>query len=448
MIHPHRVHLLTFAALVAFTRGGHVSAGAQDTQWTQAQLEEVSTRIKRDIEAIRERAFERPVAVHTTDGPGFIRYAKERLARMISADEMAIEEEVAKLLFLVPPQMDLWGVTLGVLEEQVGGFYDPQTDAFYLMDSFTGKVAEIIIAHELTHALDDQLFGIDAGLEATKDNGDAAQAYGSVVEGSGTIVMTRWAMEYGGELTLEDLAAAGDFGTEAMGDAPPFVWKPLLSSYLSGQSFLQRGYRIRKRAGKTLSDVIDEAFRRPPASTEQVLHPDKYWKESERDAPRTIVQALDELPAEWQVRSQRVLGELVLALVAATPEERAPIDMTNQLAMAFMKYTSDAAEGWGGDSLALLSRGDARIAHAVTLWDTEKDAREFAAAVEALASEWSAALGALDVAGAGHGFRVLPDPAPDALRFVAWYGVAAPEVDALLATLSWSEPEPASESGD
>lgn len=438
---------VSFIALAALTSSHHSGDPAQDPsatkqeKWTQTELEDVTARIRADIQRIREREFARPVAVHMTDKEGFVKYAKERLERTLTEADMTIEEEIAKLLFLVPPTMDLWGKTFEVLEEQVGGFYDPQTDAFYLMESFTGKVAEIIISHELTHALDDQLFGIDAGFEATKDDADAAQAYASVVEGSGTIVMMRWTMDHMSELSMEDLAQSGGIGTESLEGAPPYVWKPLMSAYLSGQGFLQRGYRVRKREGKTLSDVIEEAFRTPPASTEQVLHPDKYWKADSLDVPRRIARDVEPLPEGWELRSDRVIGELGLALVAASPREREPVDLENQLMMAMMKYTNDAAESWGGDSCALLARGEARVVHGVTLWDSTEDATEFAAALEVIAADWRAALAALDPEGVGHGLRMLPAPADDAVCFVAWSKAPEPDVEALLATLKWRERE-------
>jgi hypothetical protein len=61
--------------------------------------------------------------------------------------------------------MDLLAKTMELLTEQVGGFYSPASETFYLMRSFTGDAARIILAHELCHALDDQHFDLDLGFE-------------------------------------------------------------------------------------------------------------------------------------------------------------------------------------------------------------------------------------------------------------------------------------------
>jgi hypothetical protein len=159
--------------------------------WSQGQLETATARIMKDIEELRGKKFLRAVDTSLTNREEFIEHAKARIASMVPAEQLLGSEVMAKMLSLIPPEMDLMATTFEILEEQVGGYYDPQADTFYLMESFTGPMAEIILAHELTHALDDQLFDLDGGLRARIEDSDASAAYSAVVEGSGTSAMNQ-----------------------------------------------------------------------------------------------------------------------------------------------------------------------------------------------------------------------------------------------------------------
>jgi hypothetical protein len=204
-------------------------------RFTQEELEALTEEIKGEVEDLRGLQFERPVRVAVTDRDGFLAYAKKRIEKTTSTEEIEAQELVAKLTGMLPPDYDLLGETLKVLEEQVGGFYDPSENAFYLMDSFGGDLARVILAHELTHALDDQHYDIDGMLEKRKGDSDAVFAFSAVVEGSGTAVMNAWMMERMAELDPEALSEAGGLSMEEIGKAPPFVWKPLLASYLAAR---------------------------------------------------------------------------------------------------------------------------------------------------------------------------------------------------------------------
>lgn len=410
------------------------SAPAADDVWTQKELEQVSARIQADVAKIRGVEFKRPVAVSLTDKEGFAKHMRARVEKLVPEGMIESDETTAKLLGLIPPEMDMWAVMGEMLKEQVGGFYDPGADTFYLMDSFTGKVAEIILSHELTHALDDQHFDIDGKLLARIENGDAATAFSAVVEGSGTVLMSTWAMQHAGELSMEDLQEASEMGTEALAAAPPYLWKPLLAAYLQGQRFLQAGYSTMKKSAKgTLNDTITRAFEHPPLSCEQVLHPEKYWEPDERDDPRAIAFELGDLPAGWERTSESVLGELVLALVVADDEEREPIDFENQLAVVFMKFTNDAAAGWDGDRALLLRREGAVALVLATCWDDADEAAEFRAALAARRERVEAGLAAMDAEGAGSGFLLREGTAPDEVVLATWSGAAREEIEAVLA---------------
>jgi len=127
---------------------------------------------------------------------------------------------------------------------------------------------------------------------------------------------------------------------------------------------------------------FETAFTQPPLSSEQVLHPDKYWIPAERDDPIPVRFEADELPAGWEKLAEDTLGEIMLGLFVEPPAERS--GMKGQLAILGAKFTYPASEGWGGDRYVLLGKGPARVLLCATVWDTAADAEEFAAAVTEL----------------------------------------------------------------
>jgi hypothetical protein len=209
-------------------------------------------------------------------------------------------------------------------------------------------------------------------------------------------------------------------GTDSLAAAPAVLWKPLLASYTQGQSFLQKGYRLLKKQGKTMGDVTRMAFENPPRTTEQILHPEKYWDAEKRDDAHPLPEPA-EAPEGWSLVERSTLGELHLALMTEEPKE---IDFTNQMSLAFLSYSNDAAKGWGGDRLELYGLGDARSLILTTSWDTPQDAAEFVAALEQRLVAWRKALAELDTQEQGSGVEIeVGGEESAAVTIRCWYGV-------------------------
>jgi hypothetical protein len=360
-----------------------VSDDAPQAQWSQAELEKIAADIQSDVEELRGMSFKSKVAVKLTDKKGFVQYALARQKETESPEKLARDESVAKLLGLVPADMDLQKTMMALLEDQVGGFYDPTTKSFYLMETFTGGVAKIIMAHELTHALDDQYFDIDGTLEKLGADTDPSLAFQAVVEGSGTNLMNQWFLHHKSEVTSADLERAQGMSGDQLSNAPPYLWLPLLAVYLRGEGFLVHTAGINMLVKEAKREDVERAFKDPPRSSEQILHPTKYWKDSKRDDPIAVTIETKKLPAGWKVAGEDTLGELYIGLLATPPDERKGLDTSNPASVLGVKYSNKASEGWGGDRLVLLERGDDRFLELVTAWDTEKDAAEFAQVFDA-----------------------------------------------------------------
>jgi hypothetical protein len=215
---------------------------------------------------------------------------------------------------------------------------------------------------------------------------DAGFAFSALAEGSAMSTMTQWMMSNATKLDPKALAEIQKKGMAGMQDLPPFVWKPALAAYTAGQGFIDAG-------GKTR---LAEAFANPPRSSEQILHPEKYWDPVKRDDPVRVRFALDALPAGWKVAGEDTLGEVGLALLTMPREERKGIDPTDLGAMIGMKFTNAAASGWDGDRLLMIEKDGVRIADLVVVFDTERDAVEFHDCMQGLVSVGTAAETAIE----------------------------------------------------
>ncbi len=439
---------LLLLAAIALLAPAVRAAQEGDAPFTQQELEALVERIKPEVEELRGLEFERPVRVAVTDRAGFLAYAQKRIEKTSSVEELAAQGLVGKLCGLLPPDYDLLAETLEVLEEQVGGFYDPADEAFYLMDTFRGDIARVILAHELTHALDDQHFDIDGRIEALGKDSDALFAYHAVVEGSGTSVMNRWMLERMAELDPKALADGGGISMEAVSQAPPYVWKPLIATYLCGAAFLQRSEQVMAGQVRPPSpDDFDLAFRHPPRSSEQVLHPGKFWgkvpghrgmppEKVPMDEPVRVRLAAEALPEGWQATYQDTLGELGLALIAEPLAERGGLEASKILGV---RFTSDAAAGWGGDRFALLEGpGGACALVGVTVWDDGAQADEFLAALRGLEAHLGAQASALAAARGASGTAVVLErgPLPAGALLVVAAGCDEARARALVAALA------------
>jgi hypothetical protein len=340
--------------------------------------------LEKKVEVLRGLTFRRPVAAQFVGSEGMMKVVRGELDRAYPPSEWPKVEKTLKVFGLIPPKMNLRAVMEGMLEDQVAGLYDPRGKKLYVnkdplegSDMLEGlglgdlKLQDAYLVHELDHALTDQRFDLEALPLDDLSNEDRADAARCVVEGDATWVMLRYLYDIlkvppEQRESLGNMMAALGMGKELMGSAyPAYLEENLLTAYLAGTDLVKRAY---DRGG---FDGVNRLYRHPPQSMEQVLHPDKYFSQS--DPP---LAALASLPKAWREAGWRqvargVWGELNTRIILkewGVPEEKA----------------ERAAEGWGGDSYAVAEgEGGAGFVW-TTLWDSERDAGEFHAALGAL----------------------------------------------------------------
>ncbi len=353
-------------------------APRDEIQWTQAQLEELSLEIMADLERLRGEKFLRPVAVKVSTKAELVQYIKQREAKTETTEKLAADAMIGKMLGVVPHELDLRAKVHELLEAQVGGFYDPDADSFSLMETLPVPLTKITLAHELDHALDDQLFDIDGTLERLGKDSDAIYAYWAVVEGSGTAMMMQWMRDAKDGLDMSSLSEKQFQDLSSMAGSPDWLWKPMMAVYSAGASFLAKTDSLLAAMAQPLEgSAVRAAFTDPPRSTEQVLHPEKYWDEDARDEPRRITVDAAKLRSGWTVLREDTLGELLIAIVTTPRAGGDEIDFANPMAMLGIEFTNEVSSGWGGDRLVLAGKGDARVLVWLTVWDSTRDAGEF-----------------------------------------------------------------------
>jgi hypothetical protein len=219
---------------------------------------------------------------------------------------------------------------------------------------------EMVLAHELTHALQDQHFGLSTG-RADVGEDDAQLAQRAVYEGDATLagyaallgtLRPGTAVSLARKLEAADAQMARDYP-----DVPALIRESVVFQYAAGVNFVSWAYKNGGWEG------VDAVLARPPRSTEQVLHPEKYFVRPENPVRVQIGALAPYLRGEWRLAEEATLGELTIRILAERFVERARAETI--------------AAGWDGDRLVALARGDSLTLVWLSAWDSEDDAAEF-----------------------------------------------------------------------
>ncbi|MGH7572264.1 MAG: hypothetical protein ACREMK_10515 [Gemmatimonadota bacterium] len=332
--------------------------------------------VSREVAAIRDLEWRRPVDFRISDRATIQRYARETLDSEMTAGQWAAYEALLAHCGLLPGGVDLRDLVVRLYAEQVAGYYEPDRKTFYLADWLPRLIQRAVVAHEATHALQDQHYDLVRWMDEVSPTEDAALARAAVIEGDAMVTMLAYLLGPLGtrpedlpdldELLSGEAVAMGQ-GFPTFASAPPALQRLFLFPYVEGSGFVLAGLR---RGGWA---AVDGLYGDPPASTEQILHPERYWET--RDEPRAPEPRLPETRApEPAVEAGQEpwisgsWGELGVQLVLAA-------------ALGDTALAGDAARGWDGDRYALYRTESGPPAYVWTiLWDTPADAERFARA--------------------------------------------------------------------
>lgn len=340
----------------------------------------------RAAESVRQLRLRRQVTIEIEDGDAIT----QSLRSQIAEEEIERARLVYGALGLLDPEADLHSMFADVLGEQVIGYYDPDTGRLVIRDDVMAGLlgsfgpeqtqeARLVLVHELVHALQDQRLGLGESYQEER-TADADNAFRSVVEGDATLAMLAHALRQQGiplSAATAGIQQMGDYVDlnalvrgEKLDDAPAILRVTLVAPYLRGLQFVAA---IQERGGWP---AVNNAHRRPPATSEQVLHPDKYFARERAEEIR-IPENKALLAAGFDRIEEDTLGELELGVYLG--QER-PSGTDEQ-----------AAGGWAGDQLVVYRRKQEIAVVWWTSWDNDSDAQEAFAAARSVSSRDSRA---------------------------------------------------------
>ncbi|MCA9195082.1 MAG: hypothetical protein KDB03_25095 [Planctomycetales bacterium] len=314
---------------------------------------------------------------------------QEMLAMISSeytADELRLMDGSLKALGLVPSQLNVPDLITKMLTEEVAGFYDPDSKRMVLIveeeapnpglfsrlfgagSTFNKDEQKTTLAHELTHALQDQLYDLNSMEAKIEHDDDMVMAFQALVEGDATLLMFVEASDNDAQ-DFDPAALRASFsvmswlapfaGGESLRKAPPIFRDGLMFPYLQGMLF---NVHLAAQGGW---EQVHLAYQSPPCSTEQILHPNKYSDTEAIDAPIQVnvpdlATAIND--SNWQYLGKNCLGEFQTAIL-----------------LKRVRLGSKAAAGWGGDTYVVFQDPESKALGLVwvSIWDTDRDAIEF-----------------------------------------------------------------------
>lgn len=399
-----------FALLVAACGGGKSEAAGPSSGWLKGLDGKKGTKtaegtivavgnVPPDVTGITGRTLQlaskarqlkvkEPVKLQVLAPQQLVGVVRKKVGDDIPKDLVRAEGHTYAALGLIPPNYKYEEETYALLEEELAGLYIPEDKTMYVAAGISGADLESTLAHELVHALQDQHFGIGDRMKFKPGQGDAIAAIHALAEGDATSAMfdARIISEHGDDAVKmknataipdqdpEDLLAItlkDKGGKSKIGSSPRFLAVGLLAPYADGMRFV---HAMRRQGGPLGWRAVDQAWARPPISTEQLLHIDKY--------------AANELPIEVPTATAVALG-------ASFKKTYDDVFGEQEGRIAFaewmdVKSSKKAAAGWGGDRVTLFESGDKHAVSWRIVFDTRDDADE---AFGLLAFGWAKSFG-------------------------------------------------------
>jgi hypothetical protein len=342
-----------------------VSSPAAGNSVTPGPMPPQIATVEHDVEKVRGLRYERPVAVETITQTEMAARIRASFSDSFPAEFWRRRSTSWQTIGVIPPGTDLRTVMLQFETGQVAGYYDPNTgELVYVGTTQLSVTDEFVLAHELTHAIDDQHFNLKRlnKLDSSCRDEDQQSALGAI-EGSAQYFATQVLLRFPGALAPDDGSSGG-----SLEGVPPFVTTLELWPYTAGQAF------ISARIADGGLRAVNTTLRRLPVSTEQVMHPELY--PNDRPQPVDIPDLGPALGAGWRDLDVQQVGEEWLKAMLAIRLDR--------------DIAASAAAGWGGGIYRAWTDGTHSAVVMKTVWDTPNDATEFRAAVTDWLSKGSA----------------------------------------------------------
>jgi len=355
-----------FTALVlagcgySLIHGGHVDS---------KQAVSVETGVAR----IRELNFTRPVPVVVNTPEQAQQSILAQIARDHSDEDLRIGGESGVMTGLYPPNIDLKRQTVELLRDEIIGFYNPDAKQMVMVQrphqsadgwGLGASIGRMVLAHELTHALQDQHFAIEKMLNHVKDNDDQTLALKCVAEGDATLAGFAYVagrLEPAKVVSLvNQLDALPPDSVDQGHNIALAVRVPMLFEYSGGSRFVAEAW------GRGGWSAVDQLYRNPPRSSQQIMQPELYFDHPTPPA-RIELNGYQGLLPNWKKVDDDTYGELLLKLIF---QRNLPPH-----APAF-----DILPKWAGDRIITLQKGKELTLLWLIAFHDRPSAEEFARA--------------------------------------------------------------------
>ncbi|MDQ4044827.1 MAG: hypothetical protein M3173_05195, partial [Chloroflexota bacterium] len=354
-----RQPLILIVMVALFALASPVSAQEADPQ----QFDDI-TQIVSDMRGLEQLG---PIELTPLTREQLAVELQEDLLEEYPEDEQYADERELLAFGLLDEHIDFGDLYIDLYSEQVAGYYDPETSEMVVVRDATEEAGftpsqEVTYAHEVVHALQDQHFDLDAGvLDREPLSDDQALAVTALIEGDASYFELQYLMENPEllEAFLEEIEAT-EFDSSVLDAAPAIISNTLVFPYDQGLTFVEALY---EEGGW---ERVNQAYEEPPASTEQILHPEKYLA-GEEPVEIEVADFTQELGDAWTVFDTNTFGEYQLRVIfgeTSMGEEQA----------------ERAAAGWGGDTYLVAGTDTEDAILWESAWDTAEDAEEFARA--------------------------------------------------------------------
>ncbi len=283
----------------------------------ESPLQVLVRQIQGFVERERGLPFNAPVKVSVLDEAAF----RAKVTEIDDEDRKEIEESQAILraMRLLGRDVDLVKAVQEFAGAGIAGIYDPETDELVVRGGEeTTPSVRVTLAHELTHALEDQRFNLDR-----KDLGDEADyGFAALAEGSALRIEDAYLRSLPADerarARKEERAQAGKIPD----NVPPVVQFAIGFPYVYGPELVSALLRAGGNAR------LDAAYAKPPASTEQVIYPRRYL-DDDKPVPVPVPRA------DGAAFDDGEIGQFFLFLMLRS-------ELSDSAARV-------AADGWGGD---------------------------------------------------------------------------------------------------
>lgn len=343
--------------------------GSSQNGIPDTEMLSVMATIEDQVKKLRGLELSGDVTRHTVSTENLRKRVLEDFFTDYTLEDSQKDAMIFNLFGFLDGDFDLYNLYIDLYSEQIAGFYDDISREMVVVqgEEFSGS-EKMTYAHEFTHALQDDTFDLENGLNLNDDrclnDSEYCAAAQALVEGDATLTESLWLMEYSSTQDKKDIFSLyNNYQSPIYDSAPKFLQEDFLFPYNQGLEFAQSLY---DQGG---FDAINQAYNHPPVSTEQILHPEHY--PDDKPVSLNIPDLSESFGNGWKEIDRNSLGEWYTYLMLTTPYDP---DFAIDEAVA-----KSAVEGWGGDQYVIyLNEADNQVVLAYTsMWDSNSEMDEF-----------------------------------------------------------------------